>query len=93
MKKITVNIDGKDYNLKSDDELLTRRAADAVNEQLDMLKIKTRDDLPAVTLPVLAALNIAGRELEFSQKINNDIDFLINELSKMADYMESALIY
>ncbi len=93
MKKITVNIDGKDYFLKSDDEALTKHAADAVNEQLAMLKIKSRDSLPAITLPVLAALNIAGRELELSQKINKDIDFLINELSNMADYLESALRY
>jgi cell division protein ZapA (FtsZ GTPase activity inhibitor) len=93
LKKVTVTIDGKEYRLRSDDEELLLLSAELVNEQMDMLKIKRRDDLPAVTLPVLAALNIAGRELEFKKKTNDDIDFLIKELSNMADKLESALRY
>lgn len=91
LKKITVTVDGKEYKLKSEDDSLVLESAKIVNEQMDMLRIKSRDDLPATTLPVLAALNIAGRELELKKIRDNEIDFLINELSEMANYLESVM--
>lgn len=90
-KSITVTIDGKEYRLRGRDEDIVRSAAEEVNEQLDLIKIKSSDDWPATTLPVLAALNIAERELELKKKSNQEINFLIEELNKMADFLESSL--
>lgn len=90
-KSITVTIDGKEYRLRGNDEAMIRSAAEEVNEQLDLIKIKSSDDWPATTLPVLAALNIAERELELKKKNNQEINFLIDELNKMAYFLESSL--
>lgn len=90
-RSISVTIDGKEYKLRGEDEDLIQKAAHEVNEQLEMLKKKSRDDWPATTLPVLAALNIAERELEQRRKNENDINYFSNELDKMAEKLESAL--
>lgn len=90
-RSITVTIDGKEYKLRGEDESLVREAADEVNEQITAMRDKSRDDWPATTLPVLAALNVAEKEVEQRRKNDTEIDYLINELNKMADYLESAV--
>ena len=82
---IKVNIGGKEYSLRGQDEEIIQQAANEVNTQLDNLKGKTKES--ATTLPLLAALNIAEKYYINKKQYEIDINFLANELNEMVNYL------
>ncbi len=84
-KAIKVNIGGREYSLRGEDEDIIKSAAKEVNTQLDNLIGKTKET--ASTLPLLAALNIAEKYYINKKQYEIDIDFLARELNEMIDYL------
>jgi cell division protein ZapA (FtsZ GTPase activity inhibitor) len=84
-KAIKVNIAGKEYSLRGEDEEIIKSAAEEVNTQLDNLKGKTKET--ASTLPLLAALNIAEKYYINRKQHEIDINFLAHELNEMINYL------
>jgi len=84
-KTIKVNIGGKEYSLRGEDEELIKKAADEVNIQLDNLKGIKKES--ASTLPMLAALNIAEKYYINKKQQEIDINFLAKELNEMINYL------
>lgn len=89
-KSIKVNIGGKEYSLRGDNEKLIFTLANEVNEQLDALGSRHGEE-SAATLSTLAALNLAEKAyLEKIQKANNET-YILDELHKMTSYLEGHL--
>jgi cell division protein ZapA (FtsZ GTPase activity inhibitor) len=84
-KAIKVNIAGREYSLRGEDEELIKSAAAEVNIQLDNLKGKTKETV--TTLPLLAALNIAEKYYINKKQQEIDINFLAKELNEMINYL------
>ena len=82
---IKVNIGGREYSLRGQDEDIIKQAAKEVNTQLDNLKGKTKES--ATTLPLLAALNIAEKYYIKKKQHEIDINFLANEINEMVNYL------
>ncbi len=84
-KTIKVNIGGKEYSLRGEDEELIKKAADEVNIQLDNLKGIKKES--ASTLPMLAALNIAAKYHINKKQTDIDIKYLAQELNAMTEFL------
>lgn len=85
-KQIIVTIGGKEYSLVGEDDSLILKAADQVNQSLNNL-IKNHGELPGNALPVLTALNLAESNIIKQMQSQADIDFVIDNLTRMADYL------
>jgi len=90
MQKLTkVNIGGREYSLRGEDEQLIYNAASEVNLQLDEIKGKTNE--PQVIQSVLAALNIAEKYYTNKKQIEIDLKFLTNEIDNMNKVLSEPL--
>lgn len=90
-KTIKVNIGGTDYLLTGDNEMSVMSAAGLVNDKISEIKQTYKKELPSNTLTVLAALNLAENEIKSSKTAESDTQFLVDELKKIAEYLENNL--
>jgi len=88
-KLIRVNIGGKDYSLRGDDEEIIQNAASEVNQQLEEIKGKTNE--PIATQSLLAALNIAEKYCSNKKQADIDSGYLISELDNMVNILSDPL--
>ena len=86
-KKMRVFIGGKEYPLRGDNEKLIQMAANEVNSQLEQLSVKHYDE-SEVRLSVLAALNIAEKQLKLQQQFEIDKRFVVKELGKITNFIK-----
>ncbi|ROL61020.1 cell division protein ZapA [Bacteroidetes/Chlorobi group bacterium ChocPot_Mid] len=89
-EKIRVKIRGKEYLLKGDDELTIQKAGDMVNSEIESLGTGYLNQAEE-TIAILAALNIAEKNLKLSRDKTNDENYLITELDRMAKYLDEAV--
>ena len=86
-KKIKVVIGGKEYSLAGVNEKLILDSAAEVNKQLESL-VQFNSELPDKSVShILAALNIAEKEIVSRENYENEINYISTELSKMSDFL------
>lgn len=87
---VKVQILGTDYQLRSNDESLTRELAQEVDTQLREFQQKLPSQ-STTTLAVLTALNFA--EVEAHQMMNElrEIERITTELEELSDGLEKAI--
>lgn len=91
MKSIAVKIDGNEYLLKGNDEELVYRASVEVDTQIKEIRRKYKEELPAMTAAVLAALNLAEELATERERFESEKRFLMEEMSKMKDFVADYL--
>ncbi len=82
-----IEIAGKDYNLRTDNEKVLKLAAELVNSEI----LSLENSFPGEsqnTHAVLAALNIAENFIISKSQIELDKEFLKNELSRMTEQIQ-----
>lgn len=88
MSSVKIKIGDKEYPLTGDEELI-RQSADVVNTQMEDIKKHISDKSPE-TLSVLVALNIAEQKILKESKVENDLNFITDELLKMMEHLDSS---
>jgi len=76
-EKIRVHIKGKEYILKGEDELLIRRAAEEVDNEIHTLE-DSHLNQPPETVAILAALNIAEKRSIIEKQKMIDENYLVS---------------
>ena len=89
-KKIKVNIGGIEYPLVGEDVDLIQAAASEVDEQVSLLR-KSLTNEPMTTLSILAALNIAEKNINYQKQISDSSNELVSEINKMTDFLKKTL--
>ncbi len=89
-KSIKVIIGGREFRLYGDDEELIQRAAEEVNTKIKDIE-STQSHLPANTVSILSALNLAEEKLKTEKDKEAKLDKLESELKKMCDFLETRL--
>jgi cell division protein ZapA (FtsZ GTPase activity inhibitor) len=89
-KSFEVNIGGRSYSLRGENESSVRNAAGLVDSHINRIKHRYRE-LPAPTLNVLAAVNIAEELYETKGQCDADREYLGNEIDKMTNYLSESL--
>jgi cell division protein ZapA (FtsZ GTPase activity inhibitor) len=92
LKTFKVNISDIEYTLTGDDETLMRKAAYEVSSQIEVIKNQHSIKLSSDTLSVLAALNIAEREIQNSTTAVNQTNHINEELTKMVQQLNQILL-
>lgn len=82
-----VRIGNREYLLKGDDPVMIRNAAKSINDELDSLQLKHKNESPE-RLMTLAALNLAEKNYKYSKQRDIDQDYLVKEFQKMIDFIE-----
>lgn len=82
-----ITIAGKEYTLSGENEESVRHAAELVDKKIRELR-KTYVNEPVSTITVLAALNIAEQNVHKTNTVDKDRLYLVNELTKMADFLK-----
>ena len=85
-KKITVTIADEDLSFKGDDEAMVRKAAEEVDQQIKALKTGSKES--SRLLSILVAMNIAEDKINALSQSDADKSYLIDEFSKMEQYLE-----
>ncbi|MDH7514496.1 MAG: cell division protein ZapA [Bacteroidota bacterium] len=86
-KSIRVQIFGKEYPLRVDDEQITLQAAQRVSKMMEELHGQLPDQ-PPVTLAVLSALNVSEalfHEQRFTMQTLKQVEQDVSALSRMLD--------
>jgi cell division protein ZapA (FtsZ GTPase activity inhibitor) len=91
-EKINVQIRGQQYSLKGDDESLIRHLADEVDNEIKSMETSHLNQSNE-TVAILAGLNIAEKRYNLQKQKKIDEDYLINELDRMAKYLNEAVSY
>jgi cell division protein ZapA (FtsZ GTPase activity inhibitor) len=91
LKSFKVNISDIEYTLTGDDETLMRKAATVVDSQIEAIKNQHSIKLSSDTLSVLAALNIAEREIKNSENAVSQSNHFNEELKKMVQHLNQIL--
>lgn len=86
-KTIKVNIGGKEYSLRGENEEITALAAEEVNKQLKDLQSKLNEPIP--TLSLLTALNIAEKYYTNKKQMEVDTKYLAEQLSEMVKFLNN----
>ncbi|HYF02129.1 MAG TPA: cell division protein ZapA [Patescibacteria group bacterium] len=87
-KTIQVNIAGRDYTLRGDDESRVRQSAHEVDGQIRQIQQKLNEQSTS-TLSILAALNLAERFHASERQSQADADYVVRELEKMAEFLQN----
>lgn len=90
IKTLKVNIAGKEYNLKGENETILISAAELVEQKINDLKMQYQGE-PISTISVLAALNIAEQFFTNKSQFESEKEYFLNELNKMADFINNNL--
>lgn len=88
MKKIQVNIDGKEYTLTSDNEEMLQAAVKLLEVQLTNLNNDYKNKLNTETKAILAGLNIAENYIRLKDQFFLEQRDLKEELGKMLQQIE-----
>lgn len=88
-KAIRVTIGGKDLTLRGENEEKIKKSVREVNLQIQQLQHSLREH-STPTLSLLAALNIAERYHDSLEQNSRDVQYVADELDKMAQYLERA---
>lgn len=91
LKSVTVTIDGNDYQLIGDDEALIRRSAEEANSQISRIKSKYKDELPPMTVTMLAMLNLAETLEQERENFRKEKQLLNDEIVKMSEHLSEFL--
>lgn len=91
LKTFKVNISDIEYTLTGDDENLMRKAASIVDSQIEAIKNQHSIKLSSDTLSVLAALNIAERDIKNSASAIIQSNYINEELKKMVQQLNQIL--
>ncbi len=89
-KSLKVNIGGKEYVLRGDDEALLQRVTREVNSQLAALE-NSHTEESATTLSILAALNIAEKHFKYKEQNTVSNKYIINEINAMTEFLQSSI--
>lgn len=85
-----IEIAGKDYNLRTDNEKILKLAAELVNSEI----LSLENSFPGEsqnTYAVLAALNIAEKFIVSNSQIELDKEFMKNELNRMTEQIQKQM--
>ncbi|MES2767066.1 MAG: cell division protein ZapA [Bacteroidota bacterium] len=85
-KTIQVNIAGRNYTLRGDDETQVRQSAHEVDSQIRQIQQKLNEQSTS-TLSILAALNLAERFHESQRQTQTDTEYIVSEIEKMAEFL------
>ena len=89
-QRLRVFVGGNAYPLKGDNESVIQMAAEEVNSQLEQLGRKHLGETE-VRLSVLAALNIAEKQLKLQQQQEIDRNFVVKEVEKISELIKENL--
>jgi len=89
-KPIRIVIGGREYNLRGDNEAFIQKTAEELNKQIDTIR-NIYSDESSITITTLAALNIAEKSAKAIEKQEINERFVINEINKMTDFINSRL--
>ncbi|MDQ1265956.1 MAG: hypothetical protein QG635_1108 [Bacteroidota bacterium] len=89
-EKIKVQIGIREYTLVGEDIGILQKAAEEVNEQIRELK-KRHSDENSTTITVLAALNIAEKQIRNQNQYERDKVFILEEVSTMTQSLSNDL--
>lgn len=84
---MTIEIAGKEYNLRADNEKVLKLAAELVNSEISALEAALPGESQN-TLAVLAALNIAEKYFISDSQNELDKEFMKNELNRMTEQLQ-----
>lgn len=89
--QITINILGKEYNIKSDvDEKYAKQIADCLNQKVEEV-VKTTKTVATLNILVLAAMNIANDYFQ-AKKLNEElIDTIETRSGNLTRYIDSQI--
>lgn len=90
MKSVKIVIGGKEYTLKGDNESVIQKAAADINQQLEELAGKYKEE-STTTLSVLASLNIAEKFYRTKHEYESDMAYMEKEIIKMSDYIRNIM--
>lgn len=86
-KTIQVNIAGRNYTLRGEDESHVRQSANEVDSQIRQIQQKLNEQSTS-TLSILAALNLAERFHESQSQTLTDTEYVVSELEKMSEFLQ-----
>jgi cell division protein ZapA (FtsZ GTPase activity inhibitor) len=89
-KSIRVRIYGGEYNLRVDDEVLSRESADHIDKMMLDLHAKLPDQ-PTSTIAILSALNVAEASLQTERQNREDLNHLNDEVTRIAKYLDDVI--
>jgi cell division protein ZapA (FtsZ GTPase activity inhibitor) len=89
-KSIRVRIYGGEYNLRVDDEVLSRESADHIDKMMQDLHSKLPDQ-PTSTLAILSALNVSEALLQSERQVQEDFNNLTDEVKRIAKYLDDVI--
>ena len=89
--QITINILGKEYNIKSDvDENYAKQIGDCLNQKVEEI-VKTTKTVATLNILVLAAMNIANDYFQ-AKKLNEELITVIETKSgDLTRYIDSQI--
>ena len=80
-------IAGQEFPLKSDNLELLDKVVDEVNNQIDIVAKKNPSDTPILKVSILAALNIAEKQILDNKQASVDREYITGELERMAEFL------
>ncbi len=89
-KTFTINIAGKEYNLKGENKTILISAAEFVEGKINDIKEQYQGE-PISTISVLAALNIAEQLFKNKSQYESERSFFLNEIDKMTEFIHNHL--
>lgn len=89
-KSVKVNIDGKEYSIRGENEEHLLATAAEVNRQVANLKSQL-SEYNRDSLFTLAALNLAEKNLVQKNEFESDMNYLASELEKITEFLNSNL--
>jgi cell division protein ZapA (FtsZ GTPase activity inhibitor) len=89
-KPVKIVIGGREYSLRGDNEAFIQKTAEELNNQIDTIR-KIYTDESSITITTLAALNIAEKATKATEKQEINERFIINEINKMTDFINSRI--
>jgi cell division protein ZapA (FtsZ GTPase activity inhibitor) len=89
-KSIRVRIYGGEYNLRVDDEILSRESADHIDKMMLDLHSKLPDQ-PASTLAILSALNVSEAFFQSERQNHEDLTNLTDEVVRIAKHLDDVI--
>jgi cell division protein ZapA len=89
-KSIRVKIFGTEYPLRGENDEMTKKVANHVDEMINTIHSKIPEQ-PPLTVAVLSALNITEDLFKEREKAKKFYNLAQTELNKMNDYIDKVL--
>ena len=88
--QLKVNIGGKEFTLRGDNEEKMMKVAKEVDDQLKQLQQSMHDQSTQV-MAIVAALNLAEQKIDAQDLHQNESVLLLSELEKMTTFLQKNL--